>query len=179
VVHALIVGPNNKNPIHTMMDATPPPLIPTRYKGPLAKATSYPVGAELLSRELSGVPQYEALEIGFYGEKNQAFLLSQSSFPVLRFEYQKIQGSYSTSNCSWSQSRLEPNWKITVYPILSSNRRMFRDYLAASGWNLIRTWLNDEWPNNGRLGAASLIISACHTENEFKHETKSDIMPKQ
>ena len=162
-----------------MMEATPPDLIPTRYKGPLAKGTSYPVGAELLSRELAGVPQYDALEIGFYGEKSEVFLLSQSSFPVLRFEYQKIQASYSTSNSSWSQSRLEPNWKITVYPILSNSRRMFRDYLAASGWNLIRTWLNDEWPNNGCLGAASLVISACYTENEFKHETKSAIMPKQ
>lgn len=48
-----------------MMDVTPHPLMPTRYKGPLAKGTSYPVGAELTSRELSGVPQYEALEIGF------------------------------------------------------------------------------------------------------------------
>ena len=166
----------NKNPIQTMMDATPPPLISTRYKSPLAKGTSYPFGAELISRELSGVPQYEALEIAFYSEKNQAFLLGQGSFPILKFEYQKGQASYSTSNCSWSQSRLGPNWKITVYPILSSNRRKFRDYFDTRGWCLIRTWLIDQWPFNGRLGSASLIISACNSD-EFKHVTKVNIMP--
>jgi hypothetical protein len=171
------VGQNNKNLIQAMTDATPPPLNPTRYKGPLAKGTSYPFGAELLSSELSGVPQYEALEIGFHGEKNLAFILSQGSSPILRFEYQKLQGSYSTSNSSWSQSRLDPNWKITVYPILSSDRRRFRDYLDSSGWSLIRTWLIDQWPNNGRLGKASLIISACQNTSDFKHETGESIMP--
>jgi hypothetical protein len=160
-----------------MMDANPPDLIRTSYKGPLAKGTSYPVGAELLSRELAGVPQYDSLEIRFHGEKSQGFLLSQSSFPVLRFEYQRSEGSYSTSNSRWSQSRLEPKWKITIYSIPSGNRRVFRDYLAASGWSLIRTWLIDEWPKNGQIGAASLVISACHTENDFKHETKSSILP--
>ncbi len=159
------------------MDTTPPDLIPTRYKGPLAKGTSYPVGAELISRELSGVPQYGALEIAFHGEKNQAFLLGQSSSPILRFEYLKAQASYSTSNCSWSQSLLDPNWKITVCPILSSNRRRFREYLDSYGWSLIRTWLIAQWPNNGRLGRASLIISACQNTGEFNHVTKESIMP--
>jgi hypothetical protein len=54
---------------------------------------------------------------------------------------------------------------------------VFRDYLAASGWSLIRTWLIDEWPKNGRIGAGSLVISACHAENDFKHETQSTILP--
>jgi len=162
-----------------MMDETPPPLIPTRYKGPLATGTSYPVGAELISRELAGAPQYGLLDIGFSGEKSQAFLLSRNSFPVIRFEYQKAEGSYSTSNSSWSLTRLEPNWSITVYPIPSTTRRVCRDYLAASGWSIIRTWLNEEWPNNGRIGAASIVISGFHHDNkfEFKHETKSSILP--
>ncbi|WAC19276.1 hypothetical protein OVA24_18785 [Luteolibacter sp. SL250] len=159
------------------MDSTPDPLIRTRYKGPLAKGTSYPSGAELLSSKLSGVPQYNELEIGFYGEKSQKFLMNQDDFPILRIEYQRVQASYSTSNCDSAQSRLEPNWRITVYPIVSINRKKFRDYLDASGWNLIRTWLIDAWRNNGRLGKASLIISACQNTNEFKHVTEMAISP--
>lgn len=158
------------------MDETPPPPIPTRYKSPLAKGTSYPVGVELISRELSVAPQYGLLDIGFSREKSQAFLLSRNSFPVLRFEYQKAEGSYSTSNSSWSLTRLEPNWRITAHPIPSGTRRVCRDYLAVSGWSIIRAWLNDEWPNNGRIGSASLVISAFHHDNEFKHETKSSIL---
>lgn len=160
-----------------MTNPTPPPLIPTRYKSPLAKGTSYPVGAELISRELAGVPQYESLAIGFSGEKNQALISSQGSLRILEFQYQKIEGSYSTCNLSWFQSALDPNWKITVYPILSSDRRRFRDYLDSTGWSLIRSWLVNQWPNSGRLGKASLIISACQNTCEFKHVTEEVIMP--
>ncbi len=159
------------------MDATPEPLIPTRHKSPLAKGTSYPVGAELVSRELVDVPQYAALEIGFYGEKCRAFLLDQKFFPVIQVEYKKMQGGYSTANGESSLSRLEPNWQITVHPVLGNERKKFRDYLEQGGWNLIRTWLNDQWAYNGRVGKSCLVISACQKTGEIKHKTEASIMP--
>lgn len=160
-----------------MTDSNPEPLIATCYKGPLAKGTSYPFGAELLSKELSGVPQYKMLQVGFHGEKSPDFLMSKALFPVVAVEYEMRQGSYSTSNCSWSHSRLEPNWQITVRPILSRNRRVFREYLDECGWALIRRWLTDQWPKNGRLGKARLIISACQNTNEIIHAVEESIMP--
>lgn len=163
--------------ISSKMEKGPQPLIPTRHKGPLAKGTSFPVGAELVSRELAGVPQYDSLEIGFYGEKNPALLLTRNSSPILRFDYRMIQGSYSTCNSSWSQSWLGPNWKITVYPMLSSERAKFRDYLDVKGWGLIRDWLTRQWPINGRLGSASLIFAACDDSEGFKEIAEESLMP--
>ena len=41
-------------------------LIPTSVKEKLPKTNSYPVGAEVISESLAGVPQYQALELKFH-----------------------------------------------------------------------------------------------------------------
>lgn len=159
------------------MNSSPDPLITTRYKNPLAKGTSYPFGAELASKILFGVPQYKELEIGFYRGCSRNTSFKQEFHTIVKVDYFKHQASYGTSNDSWGQTYLESNWLITVYPILSNHRKCFRDYLDNGGWSLMRNWLIDQWPNNQRIGKASLIISACQSSQEIKHLTESSIMP--
>jgi hypothetical protein len=159
------------------MESTPNPLITTSYKSPLAKGTSYPFGAELISKVLFGIPQYNALTIGFYGNNCRSTSSSQDFLKILQIEYRKHQGRYGTCNDSFGQSYLKSNWIISVYPIFSHHRKNFRDYLDASGWYLIRTWLIEQWPNNERIGRSTLSISACLHSNEIQHVTESSIMP--
>ncbi|KHD06519.1 hypothetical protein PN36_10820 [Candidatus Thiomargarita nelsonii] len=40
-------------------------IIKTRYKKKLPKGKSYPIGAEEISQELKGIPQYSEIEIAF------------------------------------------------------------------------------------------------------------------
>ena len=43
-------------------------LFPTRLKCKISSKLAYPVGAELISSELQGVPQAQSLEIHFYSK---------------------------------------------------------------------------------------------------------------
>ena len=40
-------------------------MIPTRSKSKISKTLAYPLGSELLSELLDGVPQYQELEISY------------------------------------------------------------------------------------------------------------------
>ena len=50
-------------------------LIPTTYKSKIPQGFSYPLGAEIISEALAGVPQYEQLSIRFssYNVRSRGF----------------------------------------------------------------------------------------------------------
>jgi hypothetical protein len=55
------------------VDATPKRrLIPTRYRLPISKELSYPVGAEIVTGALAGVPQFDVLTLTFYNSPTPA-----------------------------------------------------------------------------------------------------------
>lgn len=75
----------------TMLAA--PPLIRTKRKEKLPKGFSYPIGAELLSTALQGVPQYSLAEIifgwkdTFWASQYQSRLRELSSITIVDVDY--------------------------------------------------------------------------------------------
>jgi hypothetical protein len=49
-------------------------LIPTRYRSPISKELSYPVGSEIVSGALAAVPQFDVLTLTFSNYRTPAEL---------------------------------------------------------------------------------------------------------
>ena len=78
-------------------------LFPTRFKATISSRLSYPVGAELITAELAGVPQ-APIEIQFYS-KYERVKTRGEPYPVFEVSY------------SGTESPFEAGWHITVRPV--------------------------------------------------------------
>jgi hypothetical protein len=94
-------------------------LISTTDKEKLPKGYSYPIGAEIISASLKGVPQYENLTTVFawrdqyWASQYQAKLRSQGAIEVLKVEY---------------NSRFD-RWTIRVHAVPSTHNRKVKSLL--------------------------------------------------
>lgn len=127
-----------------------PPLIPTRYRQPIARDLSHPIGAEQLSAELAGVPQFEALSVSFSGVPSlwndtrpaKTGLADREPQPVLSawFTNQSVGRSGSLRDPLLAKSFGE-RWGLTVYPVPSGLKATVRAALGAEGLAVVREWL--------------------------------------
>jgi hypothetical protein len=111
---------------------------PTHHKDDLPKGWSYPVGAELLSSALTGVP----------GALDQPFWFSaRSDFRTKRFQatraanepYEILQASYGRGQI-FGDRRI-PLWEVHVYAVPSRIRSVARTALMLRGLIELRDWL--------------------------------------
>jgi hypothetical protein len=131
---------------------TPPPeppapaLIPTRYRQPIARDLSHPIGADQLSAELLGVPQFEALSVSFSGVPT----LWSDTRPATPEQGEKapqpILSAWFTHRrpgiSGQSESReFGERWGLTVYPVPSGLKATVRAGLDAEGLAVVREWL--------------------------------------
>lgn len=132
---------------------TPPPdhpvpaLIPTRYRQPIARDLSHPIGAEQLSAEFAGVPQFEALSVSFSGvptlwndtRPTSSAQVEASPQPILSawftHRHPDVSGGRSQSG------EFGERWGLTVYPVPSGLKATVRAALGATGLGLVRAWL--------------------------------------
>jgi hypothetical protein len=102
-------------------------LFPTRVKGRISGKLSYPVGAELISAELSEVPQAKNIQISFFNK------------------YERIEDRgrpYSLFHVSYSGEKdYDPGWKITVHPVPRDKKRAVREMMRAQVFPQLRNWL--------------------------------------
>ncbi len=131
-----------------------PALIPTRYRQPIARDLSHPIGAEQLSAELAGVPQFAALSVSFSGVPQlwadtrpaKSALSESDPQPVLSawFTNRRISGSPSQESGEFGE-----RWGLTVYPVPSGLKATVRAALDATGLEVVREWLaaprTDTW----------------------------------
>jgi len=111
---------------------------PTRHKDVLPKGWSYPIGAELLTASLDGVP----------GALNQPLWFSaRSDFRTKRFQatrsankpYEILRASYGRGQIFGDQ-RI-PLWQVDIYAVPSGLRSVARAALVVRGMAELRQWL--------------------------------------
>jgi len=113
---------------------------------PVSKDLSYPVGAEIVSKLLAGVPQYELLNIYFAGYVTAATLRRRIARgePVGIFE-----ASYYHARPALNRPRsfrgLE-TWELRVHPIPRERKFETRRLLVEDGLQRVRSWLTLQRP---------------------------------
>lgn len=130
---------------------TPPPeppapaLIPIRYRQPIARDLAHPIGAEVLSAALAGVPQFEALTVSFSGVPT---LWNDTRFGTP----DQVEKAPQPVLSAWFTNRVSANpnpqsgefgerWGLTVYPVPSGLKATVRAELETTGLAAVREWL--------------------------------------
>ena len=124
---------------------------PTRLKSKISSKLAYPVGAELISSELSDVPQAQGLEISFFSKYERM---------ERRGEPYEI---FSVSYHPWET--YESGWRIEVRPVPRGLKHLVKEALTAEFFPPIRKWLKERAGLNSRYG-----YDACGVIFDEKHE---------
>lgn len=111
-------------------------LIPTVCRQKLSRELSYPLGAELLSEALAGMPQYTDLCIEFYGQWNgtpaQVRRLAREGQPLAVLKASYIDFTRLTG---------EERWKLQVYPVPREYKSRAKQALLEHALPQVRNWL--------------------------------------
>jgi hypothetical protein len=119
-------------------------VFPTKNKAKISSRRSYSVGAELISAELSGVPQSEALQIAFHD----------------KYETLENRGEpYAIFTVSYSGERdYDAGWSITVRPVPRSAKHAVKEILTVEMFPRIRDWLPRHANLHSRYGCHSMRV---------------------
>jgi hypothetical protein len=110
-------------------------LIPTLYRAKLSKEFSYPVGAELLSESLLGVPHFGDFKLCFsdvvtaWKVKFQLMIAEGLDYVIIK-------------------ARLWEPWEIYVYPVQRQLKYAARGSLIAIGLPMLRNWMFRHEPHS-------------------------------
>jgi hypothetical protein len=119
--------------------------IKTRYRRPIPKGLSYPVGSEAISSALKGVPQYAELSVTFWCLNPAALLRvsadSDTFLRVLEATFEKISPGATGSNAGVEAGWYSEKWRLHVYPVPSGAKARVREGLLRRGLPGIRAWL--------------------------------------
>jgi hypothetical protein len=126
--------------------AVAPLIIPTRYKAKIGKELSYPLGAEVLSRALAGLPMFAHLSIWFgSGSSTPRKICTETQNRVVSVAY--------SCTRSFTMS-FGPSWTIRVTAVPRETRAQIKEMLLESGLEQIRTWLEKKanvWGSDGHV----------------------------
>jgi hypothetical protein len=117
---------------------------PTRIKAKISSKFSYPLGAELISSELAGVPQAQSFEISFYA-KYERIETRDKPYDIFTVSY------------SGTQSYL-PGWRIQVRPVPRTLKHAVKDAMTGEFFPRIRQWLEKHSGLDSTYGGRSLAI---------------------
>ena len=131
-------------------------LIPTSFKDKLPRGLSYPIGAELLSEALAGVPQYDTLTLSFYGS---APLRSYHPTRVLAASYSNSPPGLTGSNEGIAQGWYGESWGITVSAVASDLKSVVRGKLLEAGIPRLRAWLEEPRTQTWLSGRKSCSVN--------------------
>jgi hypothetical protein len=149
-------------------------LIPTKWKDDLPKQLSYPIGAELVSQYLKGIPQYAELELRFsFHTGDLHSILNAEIIEVMDAMYRKIEKSLSFSRSPEDNKWLNPYWAISVYPVPSHLRHRIRQACIDIGLPKMREWLNTERAPNWYHGRKSIKFNYHVSESQMMAEIQN------
>jgi hypothetical protein len=117
-------------------------IITTAVKNKIQKGLSYPLGAELISNELKGIPQFNEIELCFYGRDGNTIGhyvpdesltkligISKGDFTLNRFKEIMI--------VRW----WDDYWSIAIFGINSKNRNASKLGLVRYALSEMKSWL--------------------------------------
>lgn len=118
--------------------------LPTRYRQRLPQEFSFPLGAEVLSEHLAGVPRFSECSVGF------------SDVTARKADFQRIlaeRGDYAIVTVL-----LVPAFEILVHPVPRALKPAARAALVATGLPLLREALLRRDPENPAAATAFRIM---------------------
>jgi len=121
---------------------------PTRVKAKISSKLSYPLGAELISSELAGVPQARILEINFHA-KYERMETRGMPYSILKFSYSGPAGSYHPRSIPWS---------IEVRPVPRALKHTVKESIVRDFFPRIRQWLEKHAGLTSTHGSHSLSV---------------------
>lgn len=105
-------------------------ILPTRYKMKLSSRTTYPIGAEALSRLLAGVPQFDEISLEFFS--SDRLLLNGKTDTLRILEAQYFHRAATIYDGPERREQLKrPRWKLGVFSVLKSDARAIREQIEA------------------------------------------------
>ena len=112
-------------------------MIPTRSKTKIPQGWSYPVGAEIVSKALEDIPQYENIYLRFLWLNPSSHLArkDKSRLHILGIRYTNPQ---HTAN--------EENWYVDISAVPSQMRVVIQDQLVNQVLSYARSWMTAERP---------------------------------
>ena len=114
-------------------------MISTASTSEIPQTHAFPVGAELLTKSLSPVPQLELLTLNFHGIWTHDLSNLQ---PVLRVNHINIRESEYSSKHLVAQGFYRETWEIVVYPVLRKHKGRVKHLLIAEGLLKVKDWLS-------------------------------------
>jgi hypothetical protein len=138
--------------------------IMTRFRRPIPKGRSYPIGSEAISSALEGVPQFEGLSVAFRCLNPAALLRvpadAETFLRVLEATFEKISPGCTGSNAGAEAGWYSEKWKLFVYPVPSGAKARVRGGLLKTGIPGIRAWLVASREQAWLYGTHSCVASA-------------------
>jgi hypothetical protein len=157
---------------------TEPHVFPTASRDRPNTLVSYPVGAEILSRSLDGIPQHLQVTCSFYAASNPHHDARREKIHVLHAMYRKIERNFHHSGDAAQRGVFDARWSITVFCVARALRHEVRQALMEVGLpNHVRPWFMAQARIGGQSGEASLVLEYNTLEKTLVITPRSDIKP--
>lgn len=146
-------------------------LIPTSYREKVPKDISYPLGAELISRHLTDVPQFYELKLSFFfwtGEYHK--ILNRKAHKFVEITYSRYENSISNTKKNKVTQWVKPEWCIGVSPVPARIRKKVREVCIAEGFEVIKDWLLKDRSSNWYYGRKSIKLLYDEADEKLKIE---------
>jgi hypothetical protein len=154
-----------------------PHIFPTKDRMKHSHLVSYPLGAEVLSRTLDGVPQHGELKCSFYcGNTHQH--LGKPVQLALSVGYSKRDRSFSDGPKSEERGVYAPVWHIIVYAVPKTIRHAVKTSLVTEGLPfIVRPWLIENAVLMGQSGSSAMNLSYDTVTDTLVKVEKLAILP--
>jgi hypothetical protein len=142
-----------------------------------SKEVSYPIGAEVLSRTLAGVPQHQSITCRFWASSIHHDL-GQPTLHVLHAVYSQRERNFHDGKFARERGVLEPHWTITVFAVPRQLRGAIKLALIETSLpEIVRPWLIENSRLTGQSGDAGLTIEYVRSEQILKNTISCRILP--
>jgi hypothetical protein len=159
------------------LNADEPHIFPTCHRGKHGKSVNFPVGAEILSRALDGVPQHALIGCHFtVGDMERRPVKDLEH--VMHVVYSRQLRAFHHAQSADERGVFDPKWAISVFAVPSTLRHPIRTLLIKDALpNIVRPWLIANGNVTGRTGSRALTIMFNSIEGVLTHETHDKLMP--
>jgi hypothetical protein len=158
---AIAVGPLQ---IASRLPDPEPVLLKTRLRNKPPRGWSFPIGCELLSQLLEGVPHYDELSVSFWSlakttpKGQQLEAMKSEACPVLGATYSRSERRLSSSHRMSELGWYDPQWDITIYAVPSIHRSLIRKLLLESRLGPLHGWLRKTVPETSQFERRALSV---------------------
>ena len=146
------------------------PLIQTAVKEKLQRGLSYPLGAQQISVNLAGIPQYSEIRLCFYGRHGNriAYFVPDTSRHFIAL---KGAASHNTRLMGFREVMIgrwwDDFWSIAVFGVHSKIRNVAKKGLLGAALPELKSWLCDDRTETWFEGKKRLYIGLADTVEEL------------